>query len=231
MVALPNLSANHTTLGGPGGSGVDFAYTAGKLIQNVVDSPLDAYDGRFFDIIGFDPRGINNTTPSADCFPDSSAIGAWAQQARAQGVPLSNESFAYSWSRHISLAQSCSWRLSNEDDELVSGVGRFMGTPSVVEDMVAIVEAMGEWREKEATRLAEEIGRSLSEVVKERTKWRPGVEKLLYWGFSYGTLLGSTFAAMHPDRVGRIALDGVVDADDYYSGETKELMKRMLLTF
>lgn len=29
------------------------------------------------------------------------------------------------------------------------------------------------------------------------------------------TLLGSTFAAMFPDRVGRLVLDGVVDADHY----------------
>lgn len=31
------------------------------------------------------------------------------------------------------------------------------------------------------------------------------------------TLLGSTFAAMFPDRVGRLVLDGVVDADHYVS--------------
>ena len=56
--------------------------------------------------------------------------------------------------------------------------------------------------------------------------------KLVYWGFSYGvcfafqfmnaptmraiqTLLGATFAFLFPDRVGRVVLDGVVDADEY----------------
>lgn len=41
---------------------------------------------------------------------------------------------------------------------------------------------------------------------------------LQYWGMSYGTLIGSTFAAMHPNRVGRIVLDGVVDPADHYAG-------------
>ncbi|KAK0202252.1 TAP-like protein-domain-containing protein [Desarmillaria ectypa] len=48
-----------------------------------------------------------------------------------------------------------------------------------------------------------------------------GQEKLQYWGFSYGTVLGSTFAAMFPDEVERIVLDGVLDMDGYYSGDLR----------
>lgn len=40
--------------------------------------------------------------------------------------------------------------------------------------------------------------------------------KLWYFGVSYGTVLGATFAHLFPGHVGRMVLDGVVDAEDYY---------------
>ena len=43
-----------------------------------------------------------------------------------------------------------------------------------------------------------------------------GQEKLSYLGFSYGTALGGTYAALYPDRIGRMVLDGVLDLNDYY---------------
>ncbi|KAK0436830.1 Alpha/Beta hydrolase protein, partial [Desarmillaria tabescens] len=46
-----------------------------------------------------------------------------------------------------------------------------------------------------------------------------GQEKLQYWGFSYGTVLGATFATMFPDKVERIVLDGVLDMDGWYSND------------
>lgn len=36
-----------------------------------------------------------------------------------------------------------------------------------------------------------------------------------YWGFSYGTVIGSTLAAMFPDRIKIMVLDGVVHGEDY----------------
>jgi pimeloyl-ACP methyl ester carboxylesterase len=45
-----------------------------------------------------------------------------------------------------------------------------------------------------------------------------GISDLWYFGVSYGTALGQTFAAMFPDRVGRMVLDSNVDATEWYTG-------------
>ena len=44
-----------------------------------------------------------------------------------------------------------------------------------------------------------------------------GQQKLSYLGYSYGTVLGGTYAALFPDKVGRMVLDAVLDFNDYYS--------------
>ncbi|KAJ7799978.1 TAP-like protein-domain-containing protein [Mycena olivaceomarginata] len=46
-----------------------------------------------------------------------------------------------------------------------------------------------------------------------------GLEKIQYWGFSYGSVLGATFASMFPDNVGRLVIDGVVDSENYFATE------------
>ncbi|KAI0886433.1 alpha/beta-hydrolase [Annulohypoxylon maeteangense] len=43
-----------------------------------------------------------------------------------------------------------------------------------------------------------------------------GQDKLKYWGFSYGTILGGVFAAMYPDKVERLVSDGNVDYQEWH---------------
>ena len=72
--------------------------------------------------------------------------------------------------------------------ETFKNTGHLYGTAFVARDMLQIVDALNE----------------------------DGM--LRFWGRSYSTVLGQTFAAMFPDRVGRMLLDSVLLADDYFSG-------------
>ncbi|KAF8896781.1 hypothetical protein CPB84DRAFT_1848139 [Gymnopilus junonius] len=44
-----------------------------------------------------------------------------------------------------------------------------------------------------------------------------GETMLKYWGISYGTVLGATFASMFPDKVERLIIDGVLDMEGYFA--------------
>ncbi|KAK5994126.1 hypothetical protein PT974_07566 [Cladobotryum mycophilum] len=213
--------------GGPGESGVSQVLSDGKNFQALLDSPLppstsplkvDARDagGKYFDIWSFDPRGVNNTTPPLRCFSSAAHQQAWLLSSPDYGLLWHSErTIGMEWARAEALGSSCT-----HGDDLETGIIRFSNTAQVVEDMLQMIETEGEWRDKEAKRLLQDSGLDDDAVLEiiERTAYRPGEEMLQFWGKSYGTLIGSTFAAMHPDRVGRVVLDGVVDPADHYVG-------------
>ncbi|KAL4972940.1 TAP-like protein-domain-containing protein [Aspergillus desertorum] len=212
--------------GGPGGSGVVQALISGRNLRTIADATVDPTNTTqselYFDIIGFDPRGVNNTTPGFSCFPNLFSQKNWELQAEADGMLGSSaDSFMRNWQRAIALNTGCSRAISTP---FVNGdaLGEHTNTPPVARDMLEIVERHGEWREKqglEGQRQHDKAhGYDPQRLILERTKWNRGQEKLLYWGRSYGTVLGATFATLFPDRVERMVLDGVVDADKYYTG-------------
>ena len=57
--------------GGPGGSGVNFLRGAPEFARDLV--------GRRFDLIGFDPRGVGQSTPTIDCKVDQETSGVYPQ--------------------------------------------------------------------------------------------------------------------------------------------------------
>ncbi|RPB03803.1 hypothetical protein L873DRAFT_1730857 [Choiromyces venosus 120613-1] len=166
--------------GGPGGSGVLILLSVGHLLQQVI--------GRHYSIVGFDPRGVNNTTPTFSCFEDALQRKVFAGKDDGKVLAGGSE-VAEAYSRFKALSESCG-TVAGEDQ------GAYVNTASVARDMLEISEGL--WG------LSGVSGRGLQ-----------------YWGFSYGSILGSTFAAMFPERVERIVLDGICDAEDYYSAAWK----------
>ncbi|EHA27428.1 hypothetical protein ASPNIDRAFT_44868 [Aspergillus niger ATCC 1015] len=221
-----------TNPGGPGGSGVAQVLVSGKALQKTVDSendpgivdPESASRDKYFDIIGFDPRGVNNTTPGFSCFPHLFAQRNWELQVAAEGTLGSAEdAFWHNWARSTALNTGCAANLSTPPRDGEEALGEHLNTPPVARDMLEIVERHGEWRAEQGLleqRQQDHMhGYDPGQSIVARTRWQQGREKLLYWGRSYGTVLGSTFATMFPDRIHRAVLDAVVDADKYYFGE------------
>lgn len=203
-------------LGGPGGSGINLARSQAHHLQTIVDSPSSPDETtstnvavKYFDIVSFDPRGVGATTPAFICFPDAAQRMSWNIASDAEGLlGSSSTAFELMWARKHALADACYSQMA-VDEIGEHALGAHMNTPIVAMDMKAIVEALSRFRTKSLSG-----GQNHTQSLEVES-----VDKIQYWGFSYGTLLGETFAAMYPNLVGRMVLDGVVDADRHYAGK------------
>ncbi|KAF2682783.1 hypothetical protein K458DRAFT_306678, partial [Lentithecium fluviatile CBS 122367] len=190
--------------GGPGGSGVITALSAGLQLQTIIDPAGSSHcslnsHGKFYDIIGFDPRGIGYTEPAAKCMPDSPSAWSWRLRETTEGsLESSDAALGRLWSMTHAFGTSCKQAMSTEEGP---DIKQYMSTASVARDMLEIAEKHAEW--------------AADQTKSKAFSYERGSVKLQYWGFSYGTYLGSTFASMFPDRVGRLVLDGVVNVHDY----------------
>ena len=64
---------------------------------------------KYFDIIGFDPRGVGSTTPAVMCFPDPTSQRDWELQLEAEGMLGScPDALQRNWQRTQALNQGCS---------------------------------------------------------------------------------------------------------------------------
>jgi pimeloyl-ACP methyl ester carboxylesterase len=206
--------------GGPGGSGIEYVVGAWKRLRHSVDSlSLDDPNGKFYDILSFDPRGVGFTAPNVQCFADNGLGKGWALRIMEEGVlGASDATFGRLWSMAIARAKSCALPLDDGKD-----VKPYATTAHAARDMLELIEYHGQWRETEAKRLIHCRCCSMGQrkktpdelQVPEALKYKPGEEKIIYSGGSYGTYLGLTFAAMFPGRIHRLRVDGLVDADDY----------------
>lgn len=178
-----------TNPGGPGGSGVDsLRGGGGRKLRDALDKPGE----RHYEILSFDPRGVgilDGSEPSA--------------------VP-----------RILGMYKSFLQKCAAEDEAGTPGaeIMGFMSTPSVARDMVQIVDKIDEHLKEERVELDEGVDDNDRVELRKRGHHKKDVPRLQYVGYSYGTILGNYFASLFPERVGRLILDGVVDAKDYSSG-------------
>ena len=181
--------------GGPGGSGVEFMLLSGKHMQYTLDG------AKHYEVLSFDPRGIGYTTPNADCFRNEEARQLFAAESR---LVVATDQGGGDLTRKLGLGRTFG-QLCQDDDGLDGNknIRKFLSTPSVVRDMVQLVD--------------------LIEAERNGTDGYKGPEpgkapRLKFWGFSYGTFLGSYFSAMFPGRVERMLLDGNGNITDYIYG-------------
>ena len=145
--------------GGPGGSGIQYVLAADSIVSTSIEN--------VYDLIGFDPRGVNLSQPIrclTDLQEDYFLGGDGSVQTAAD--------LASAIASSKMIASACA-----------RATGSKLGHYSTLDTA----------RDMEMLRI----------LLKE--------SKLNYIGKSYGTYLGTLYAALYPKTTGRIVLDGAVD--------------------
>lgn len=186
--------------GGPSGSGTQWVYAAGPAFQRALGGE------RNYEMIGFDPRGVNVSNPHADCY-DGDEIARAVDTAREAGFPGVETALGYHYQHAKGISQVC-----EKDGQ--EGVFAYVNTASVARDMVEIIDRIEELRWKE--------------LGKEKPA-DAGVARLQYIGISYGSYLGNVFASMFPERIGRLMIDAIIDPNDYAQGVSIETLNPLAL--
>ncbi|KAJ3563106.1 hypothetical protein NP233_g9158 [Leucocoprinus birnbaumii] len=147
--------------------------------------------GDQFDIVGFDPRGIARSTPKIMFFDPPGRGESEVWNAAVTGVIRDGVGDPF---RNLTgeKGSTLEWAWAH----------------AVTTNKQAEARG-GDWLGNVNT---EQTAYDMLSIVNAY-----GMEKLMYWGVSYGTVLGATFASLFPDKVERVILDGVVDADNYYA--------------
>lgn len=181
-----------TFAGGPGGSGIDLLLSYRSLAGQIF--------GEQYNVISFDPRGVNNSGLTLDCFSGNAEARLAFNRLYSTGVTnVSSTTFQEQYYSGSIYGEWC-----NNAVERDSPHAYYVTTPASAHDLLTFVEAQA-----------------------EATGQPPSDAKLWAYGVSYGTVVGTTFASMFPDRVGRMILDGVVNADQHYDNDWRDASDQM----
>ena len=75
---------------------------------NPLSSAGTTQEGKYFDLISWDPRGVNNTTPHLECFHDALSYDVWRYQEEAGGIDHPSDiSLSLAWARWKALMETC----------------------------------------------------------------------------------------------------------------------------
>ncbi|KAJ3014526.1 hypothetical protein NUW54_g1290 [Trametes sanguinea] len=197
--------------GGPGVSGLD--------MLNSIASELVAFTGGRYDVVSWDPRGVGSLTSPGDihCFDSVEEYNTfWNGTIELTGILMAGNftdpadiqallsQAPIMQKKYEELGQRC---LEHPSGKYL----QYVGTAATIRDMVAMADALD----------------------------GPGVPINLI-GASYGTLLGLWFVNMFPEvgvyrasrggmnaeryqRVGRVVLDGVINAVSFATEETTSI--------
>jgi len=144
--------------GGPGASGVEYAYQAEYILSPQVLA--------LYDIVGFDPRGVGRSAPIR-CLTDDETDANYASDPKPDN-PQEFDALIKETQEYVAKCEENNKNLTA------------YGTENAARDMDVIRAVLGD-------------------------------KKLNYLGKSYGTYLGTIYAQLFPDKVGRIVLDGAID--------------------
>ncbi|MEV6489314.1 alpha/beta hydrolase [Actinoplanes sp. NPDC051633] len=155
--------------GGPGASGIEIAVGL-SYGQKLGGLPTEITDR--FDIVGFDPRGVDRSSPIR-CISRTDQDALFA----ADPDPVSQADFDEVAALNKKIVEGCG-------DKYGAQLPLF-STEQAARDMDAVRSAVGD-------------------------------QKLTYLGYSYGTLLGATYAQLFPKNIRALVLDGAVDPTEPY---------------
>lgn len=125
----PNLLLN---FGGPGESGVNHILVNGDPLQEIYSTDIN--------LIGFDPRGVNNSGPSLDCFPedDDARFDFDEKYLRVLMYDSFDDATAELYALGETFGGRCNSIIGAGNE---SGLAKYANTPAVASDMLGFVEA------------------------------------------------------------------------------------------
>ncbi|OBT56517.1 hypothetical protein VE04_04263 [Pseudogymnoascus sp. 24MN13] len=146
--------------------------------------------GTNHDLISFDPRGVGVSTPEIQCWPTEQSAKMW--QLLDIGAVDAHPGVLYdAYARATARSGACARSMGGTLDP----TGAEHGVLSYVGTT--------------------SVARDMLEILTQM-----GEDKLRYWGFSYGTMLGGMFAALWPDKVERMVNDGNVNYQEWMANNS-----------